>query len=884
MGQTAHPLNNKEIVSKALELVTTAMQNTIATNMMYKYGDSWWNTQVIENKSKLGILRELKPVDYFDLEENREIMDTQLCCKLMENHINLFTNDKGLRSVVKNVRGIRNDICHCGETNFNADVAEEYMDTLIKFLEDFDLTVNGDLHELKNNIADVPTKSLFSDHVAECCEEGIDEPDTSIKVCNVKPSEKDYRDICIESTHGFLDEIETAQSQKHRTSRQTTNAIYKGKKDRAIKLKLDKGFIVDDATGLIVDGVDYQYRGFSFQNFDSVTETVLLYPEDELEKNITENSAITLYSDMKWLIRRTGQFFEKFGNYINFPPDPKLEFVKDLLLSSSLKDMTPEQSDAVKMIMNNPLTYVWGIPGSGKTKYVLAKSINECLSRDEKVLVVAPTNYALEQVLEGLISAFNGDDKCKVDVNRDLIRIGTPTADFLSKFPNICEKKGVQSRVTQYKNYLFNIKTRIADKKYTKLKPSFKEALDFSKKSGKNSTGAVKLVAMTNELREAMSKDPRYRVIAIGVNASNIMKFLDNVNGIIYSKKDKTDKNENDDISIEKLESELAKYQKELDDFQRKNPKGDLNSCRIIAMTLSKFIISYGPAYIENHNKLEINHVFLDEAGYCNCIQAMALFTLGAPVTMLGDHMQLPPVCEIDEEKMKDNISNKDHKYDYLWDTSALYADALFDDDMNLSSELYMNGSEPLFNYTSVAKLTTTHRFGQNLATILGETVYNLPLKSSSKNEVELVIIDAHIDSFPEIGGRAIRKNEEEALKVIAYAEKIPGDESFIILTPYNEQIKCIKYNRRSIDEKRITTIHKSQGKEWDVVIVSVCDGRACTENKPPRFTSIEDKGLKVINTAISRAKKKLVIVCDVDYWSAKPNELLGKIVLSAKK
>lgn len=889
MGQKTDSLNNMEIVSRALNHVTTSMQNLIAATMQYRYGESWWNEKVVDNKSDFGIVREIEHVDYFDLEENRAVMDTQLCCKIMERYIDSFTTDRKMKSLVTCVRNVRNGGSHNGNGDYDAETANDCMDSLIEFVDGFDLCVDIDLNELKNMITEVaPKKSLFSDHAVD---KDCGEPDPAektVSICNDIPSEKDYiGDVCVESTYGFLNAIENAQNNKRKTSRQTASARYVRKmSDNAIELKIDGKFIIDDTTGIDVDGKEYPRQKITFQNFNSVSGTVSVYLSKELEGCITENSRITLYNDMKWLIMKTGCFFEKFGDCISYPPKPEMFIAENMLLSSALKDLTPNQSDAVKMIMNQPLSYVWGVPGSGKTKYVLAKAINECVSRDKKVLVVAPTNYALEQVIEGLISAFNNDKNCKVDVNRDMIRVGAPTAGFLSKYPGLCEKKGVQSKIAQHKSILFHIRSSIADRKYAELKPEFDKTLSFSKNAGKNSVGAEKLVEMTKELRKAISKDPRYSYIAFGVSSSNIMKFLDNVNVIIYSKKDRTDKMEFDDLDMEGLEREEEKYQKELTAFQKEDPKGDISSCNIIAMTMSKFIISYGPSYVDKYTEVNVDHVFLDEAGYCNCIQTMALFTLGAPVTMLGDHMQLPPVCEIDRNALIDSISDKEHRFDYLWDTSALYADTLFDDDPNLSSELYRNNSEPTFRYTSVARLTTTHRFGQNLATILGETVYNLPLKSNNKDAVELVVIDAHIDSFPTDNGKVVRKNREEAVKAIAYAEALPKEESYIILTPYRDQIRCLESNLRSIDRNNITTIHKSQGKEWDTVIISVCDGRACNEDKPPRFTSTVDpasNGLKVINTALSRAKKRLVIVCDVEYWSSKPEELLGRIVLAAK-
>ena len=85
-------------------------------------------------------------------------------------------------------------------------------------------------------------------------------------------------------------------------------------------------------------------------------------------------------------------------------------------------------------------------------------------------------------------------------------------------------------------------------------------------------------------------------------------------------------------------------------------------------------------------------------------------------------------------------------------------------------------------------------------------------------------------------------------------------------------------------------TIHKSQGREWDTVIISVCDCRANPEEKKPRFTSTlfeEDgatPGIKVINTAISRAKRKLVLVCDVGYWKSLDGELIRDLITGRRQ
>ena len=63
------------------------------------------------------------------------------------------------------------------------------------------------------------------------------------------------------------------------------------------------------------------------------------------------------------------------------------------------------------------------------------------------------------------------------------------------------------------------------------------------------------------------------------------------------------------------------------------------------------------------------DHVFLDEAGYCNVIKGMTLLGFGQPLTLLGDHMQLPPVFEGEQDLLQD----PEKRLARLWKTSSLY-------------------------------------------------------------------------------------------------------------------------------------------------------------------------------------------------------------------
>lgn len=53
-------------------------------------------------------------------------------------------------------------------------------------------------------------------------------------------------------------------------------------------------------------------------------------------------------------------------------------------------------------VLSSPFSHVWGAPGTGKTRYVLANRVL-AICENKKIILVAFTNNALEQVLSGVL-------------------------------------------------------------------------------------------------------------------------------------------------------------------------------------------------------------------------------------------------------------------------------------------------------------------------------------------------------------------------------------------------------------------------------------------------------------------------------------------------
>jgi superfamily I DNA and/or RNA helicase len=131
---------------------------------------------------------------------------------------------------------------------------------------------------------------------------------------------------------------------------------------------------------------------------------------------------------------------------------------------------------------------------------------------------------------------------------------------------------------------------------------------------------------------------------------------------------------------------------------------------------------------------------------------------------------------------------------------------------------------------------------------------------------------------------RRERENAAERDAVVAFLEaESPDPATIAILTPYADQVRMLK---RAVGRYRecVSTVHASQGREWDTVVLSVADNGVLSREVPFRFTSSSSEmGLKIINTAVSRAKRRLVLVCDRGFWISREDELIGRIAEEAE-
>lgn len=368
-------------------------------------------------------------------------------------------------------------------------------------------------------------------------------------------------------------------------------------------------------------------------------------------------------------------------------------------------------------------------------------------------------------------------------------------------------------------------------------------------------------------LKENLSTIERFHAIGKQVNITNLVDSRKKIAEFIEIGIERAERYsayiQSDDTSIKRRIAEIEDAKTILTEkFTQKR----LAKAQIVAVTIDTFLFRNQPCDTDYYTQYD--HIFLDEAGYCSLIKGMALLGYQCPVTLLGDHMQLPPVCELDDAE----LSKPQYSGAFLFAQSAIYLEeAIISDDTQQLLSQYLSHEAPSFRLLHRSNLHETHRFGIGLSDILERYVYKNGFTSAdTRQEFVIEVLDAK-----RVPGALKRQNSAE---IEAISERIAylATDDYAILTPYRNQVVLIgQMLQEERKAERIMTVHASQGREWDTVFLSIVD------TSDMYFTNSKwTGGLQIINTAVSRAKRRLIIACDKQFWTQQRGQLIRELVL----
>ena len=776
-------------------------------------------------------------------------------------------------------------------------------------------------------------------------------------------------EVCRESAAAYLKYIKA--NKKGKVLNHVSEITQDG---NLFSLKIEKTLFTSDASELSLQlgGYIQSKDDFSFVEYDQDNLLLFVQPAtDSLCNKLSNAKDVNVVTDLTFLVSR---ICDLYGNQkkLFFPlPNPTC------LPASSFDEskLSDEQKRAINAIFQNGQSYIWGAPGTGKTRYVLSHCLLAYLKQRDpkhKVIVLAPTNNALEQVLYGVLEEL--EDR-GMDL-RHVLRLGFPTHAFSLKYPHICEDRGIEKRIANYKQQLVFMQKLLDYRSFVQryiylqhnLIPAFETAEesllalhDISEATSKCKRDETRLASAILSSQSSIRDRKvtiallQQRLVRISLRVffkRKIQKLEEEIgqqNAILKEEESRHLSLVNDRIAvadqITQLEKERKKHQQELDganaiilntlrsikslasmakvfaagDFyaakraanqtieqgtqyilahkakferyddvpdstiqeqmqeteaiiqklQENTRENRIKNAPIIAATVDTFFAAIPPESIKD-TEYSISHIFLDEAGYCSLIKGTLLTAYNCPITLLGDHMQLPPVCEMDIKKI--TLHEENHII-LPWSASAIYLEDMFSSESFSSFfEKVANLEEPSMSVLQKSDLTRTYRFDNELASILDQYVYKNGFSSALQgSSITITCINA-----PFISGKETHQSLAEAKEISNLIQTLAKTE-YAILSPYRNQRKAIQEScpLSSLEKsKRILTVHASQGREWDTVILSVADPSAGW------FTNSKlMHALQLLNTAVSRAKKRLIIVCNASYWANQEDQFITKLI-----
>ena len=784
-------------------------------------------------------------------------------------------------------------------------------------------------------------------------------------------------EVCRESAGAYLSFLK-----KHKKGIDRNPVSEKKQDEGLFSLTIAKPLFSADSSelSLELDGHIYDKGDFPAVEYDQDNLQLFVQPaSDHLCTKLSNAKKVFVVTDLTFLVSR---IFDLFNNQkeLHFP----LPLPEELsLLASNRSILSAEQKRAVCTIFQNGQSYIWGAPGTGKTRYVLSSSLLAYLKNiDEqhKIIVLAPTNNSLEQVLYGVLDELKENG---IGLN-SILRLGFPTHAFSLQYPQICEVRGIEKRIADYyqqiefkqkllgyrsfvqrynalqqdviplfdatEGYLLSLhslteaetKCRLDVKRLANLINSCDKTIrekkialavlqerlatvPFKRIAFLSKNKILKLEEEISQQKTSLEKEESYCLVLLHDQSvlteklsqyenkkketrrkldeaiNSIKRILKSIGGFdpvartlsldsfqaaktvvdqkieqgtqfILANKSKYESYIG--ISDSAISEQIREHERVIKELQYQTRDSRIKRASIIAATIDTFFAAIPPESIKDA-EYSISHIFLDEAGYCSLIKGTLLTAYNCPITLLGDHMQLPPVCEMDIRTIREQEANR---IILPWSASAIYLeDMFFSDSYSSLFDKIARFEAPSLSILQKSDLTKTYRFDNKLANILDTCVYKNGFSSAWQGRsISITCVDAPFRPSSE-KHQSITEAQEISKLISTFA-----DAEYAILTPYRNQRKAIREMSflSSLEQsKRILTVHASQGREWDTVILSIADASAGW------FTNSNRKeALCLLNTAVSRTKKQLIIVCNAAYWANQEDQFISKLIGEASK
>lgn len=518
---------------------------------------------------------------------------------------------------------------------------------------------------------------------------------------------------------------------------------------------------------------------------------------------------------------------------------------------------------AVENAINNKISVIEGPPGTGKTQTIL-NIIANIIIRNMNCQVVSNNNTAIENIEEKLtkynlefITALLGkasnkeifiqnqkieipsfteyenieikDIKEKLDNNREIVKRIYNSKQFIA---TMVQRKN--ELLLEYDHFKDNLKfqtKKILDIKrinYKKLHVIWNELLNLEE------------ISFLNKMKYVFI----YRIATFEFYNNDIEIIINSIQNELYKNEIKVleEKINNEKHFVEEnknIEQEFISlsmdYLKKSLSIKYKN-KRKVYTKNEISKNYNLFLKDYpvilSTTYSSRNtfdDNMKFDYIIMDEASQIDVVTGTLALSSSKYAVVIGDEKQLPNVIPND-------IAIK---------ANQIFKEYNIDENYNYSINSFLSSIKKTVIDVPKVILKEHYRCHPKIINFCNKKFYNneLIIMTEDMNEEDVIkVIKTNK------GNHSREKTNQRQIDIIK-DELVNQDTIDIgIIAPYNNQVNLIKKDIKNIE---VSTVHKFQGREKDVIIISTVDDNISDFVGNPN----------ILNVAISRAKKKLVFI-----------------------
>lgn len=537
------------------------------------------------------------------------------------------------------------------------------------------------------------------------------------------------------------------------------------------------------------------------------------------------------------------------------------------------------QKEATEKAFQNKVSIIEGPPGTGKTQTILNIIANAILN-DKTVAVVSNNNSAIENVYEKL-AKYNLDvfvaTLGKRENKENFIKNQTGKYVNMEEWKlDFSEKKLILEKLDKSKNEIITmlnsknslaiIKNKLSELKLEKKhfeKEYLSEnvaKLNYNTIKRLKSDNIMKLLIELNINGKGLDKIPlsikiknvfKYGILNFNFYNNPIDEVLDYLYYLYYKNKeseiDKDIKNLETDLKRFNFENELKEYSNgalrifkgKLNNKYSKNQNRQIFSENDLWKNFDKVIDEYPVILSTTHslrncisNNFLFDYLIVDEASQVDLLTGALSLSCAKNLVVVGDLMQLTNVVsEKDRDASKKIFESYNLNEAYDFSNNNLLS-SIMNLDKSISKTLL---KEHYRCHPKIINFCNKEFYNDELIILTNENEEDSPLALYKTN------VGNHCRGTVNI--RQIDVIKEEVMP------KLEEEKSVAVISPYRKQTK--ELSNLLGDKIEADTVHKFQGREKDIVILST------VSNEVNDF--IDNSNL--INVAISRAVKKLIVV-----------------------